>query len=147
MTRAAAHSLEEEVKMLTVLTGTAQLAVALASFSGLSLAELRGLDWSDYDGHTLRIRRNLWKNIVGKPRAPRRRRYVPVISQLRRNLDMWRKDKGWVLATESGEAWNIDWITRSVIIPALKKAGLAWLAFLPSRVGHRCFRSILVAVQ
>jgi integrase len=54
-------------------SGQAQLAVAMTSFTGLPFAGLRGLDGSGYDGETIIVRRNLWLNVIGKPKTNKRR--------------------------------------------------------------------------
>lgn len=122
-----AYSIEEELQMLLVLPpGPGQLAVALASFSGLSKSEMRGLKWEDYDGEVIQVRRKLWRHSLGKTKTHARKAAVPVIAQLKRYLDKERKENGWVLRRETGEPWNLDWETRTIVRPAVEAAGLAW---------------------
>jgi integrase len=131
-----AYSLKEELAMLGALRGQLQLAVAIASFTGLSLSEMRGLQWEDYDGETIQVRRKMWgwgrQGIVGKPKTKKRRGRVPVIGQLKRYLDQWRKPAGWILANEVGEPYSIEWETRATLKPLLMASGISfhgWHAF------------------
>lgn len=131
-----AYSLVEELQMLAALpAGNAQLVVALASFSGLSKSELRGLDWSDYDGEWLEVKRKIWRKKVGKPKTPKRRAGVPVIPQLGRYLESEKKTAGWVLADQVGAPLNIDYLARLVIIPTLKAHNIVWYGWHAFRRG------------
>jgi integrase len=122
-----AYSVMEELQIIEAMPAdVAQLSVALASFSGLSKAELRGLDWADYTGDLLSVQRNLWRTVVGKPKTRRRRGVVPVIPQLRKYLEMYRRPKGWVLSDQSGSPINLDYLTRSVIVPTVEATNLVW---------------------
>lgn len=109
--------------------------MAIAAFAGLSYAEIRGLQWEDHNGETLKIRRNLWMNVIGKPKTPKRRESVPVIAQLKKYLDMWKREKGWILADEVGGPLNLEWMTKKVIKPALKEAGIEWRGWYGFRRG------------
>lgn len=121
-----AYSVEDELKMISVLPGKLQLAVAIASFTGLSISELRGLEWADYNGETIKVRRKMWKDIVGAPKTKKRRGSVPVVPRLKHYLEIWRQESGWILADELGKPLNLEWLTRTTIAPAVKAAGVTW---------------------
>jgi integrase len=83
------------------LPPVAKLVVATAALTGLRLAELRGLRWSDFDGENLHVRRSVWRTKVGQGRGSircaikRSKSEIPVETrkwpgvQLRRN-PKWR---------------------------------------------------------
>ena len=48
-----AYSLEEEVRMLTILPEPAATIVAVAAFTGAGKGGIRGFAWDGYDGETI----------------------------------------------------------------------------------------------
>ena len=55
--------------MLGKLAGVPRVAVGVAAFTGMRLAEIKGLQWADYDGQNLYVRRNVWReNVSNRPR-------------------------------------------------------------------------------
>jgi integrase len=57
------------VRILEPLDLRAAVAVVLAYFAALRPAEIRGLQWADYDGAELNIRRGVWRNVVGETKT------------------------------------------------------------------------------
>jgi integrase len=68
-----AYTAADVEHMLGKLTGLPRVVVAGAAFTGLRLAELRGLQWSDYDGRNLHVRRRCGAGTWGKPRRGKAR--------------------------------------------------------------------------
>ena len=94
---------------------------------GLRLSEIRGLQWSDYDGTELVVRRSVWRTHTGETKTPESKAAVPVINPLRKMLDVHRRKNGasgWVFAGEKKHfALNLDNLARRSIIP---KVGDRW---------------------
>jgi integrase len=73
--------------------------IGVAAFSGLSLSGIRGLQWDDYDGEFLHVRRAVWRSAIGEPKTEARRQSVPVIKPLREMLDGYKAmtpGVGWI---------------------------------------------------
>ncbi|MGD1082741.1 MAG: tyrosine-type recombinase/integrase [Candidatus Sulfotelmatobacter sp.] len=107
--------------MLGKLTGLSRVVVGVAAFTGLRLAELKGLQWADYDGHMLHVRRNVW-----------RRNSVPVIAPLRKLLDAHKASSNgavWMFQGTRGFAYNLDNLTGREIRPVLGDRWHGWHAF------------------
>lgn len=118
--------------MLSKLTGTARVVVAVAAFTGLRLAELRGLQWSDFDGSFLWVRRSVWRKNIGETKTPESKAKVPVIAPLRKVLDAHRKNSTgtWIFqGVKNGFALHLDNLTRREIHPALGDRWRGWHAF------------------
>lgn len=103
----------------------------------LSLSELRGLEWGDYDpdAKVIHVERKMWHDTVGQPKTEKRKGSVPVIPHLAQYLDEHRQDTGWILADELGKPLNLDWLTKSVVQPAVKTAGITWRGWHAFRRG------------
>src|SRR5215471_17279446 len=70
--RQAEYSLETVLSMILILEPLdirAAVAVALAYFAALRPAEIRGLEWADYDGAELHIKRSVWRGHVGETKT------------------------------------------------------------------------------
>ena len=77
-----AYSADEVDGMIEALDGPAKVAVVLAAYTGLSLAELRGLKWADInlESDELTVNRNVWHGKIGPPKTQARQSAVPLIS-------------------------------------------------------------------
>jgi len=119
----AAYSLEDIEWMLSKLTGTPRVVIAVAAFTGLRLSELRGLQWSDYDGKFLYVRRSVWRTNVAQTKTPESKAAVPVIGPLRRVLDEHRRqhpDAVWMFeGAKRHFSLNLDNLTKREIRPVL----------------------------
>jgi len=80
--------------MLTYLPQPAYTVVALAAFRGLRRSELRGLEWSDYDGEVIMVNRSVWEGFTNEPKKRRSKAPIPVIPALAGILDAYREQKG-----------------------------------------------------
>jgi integrase len=86
-----AYSNEEIQRMLEVLKGTSKVAVTIASYTGLSLGELRGLKWADISEDTLKVQRLVWRNKVVSPKTAARQDELPMLPVVKKALDAHRK--------------------------------------------------------
>jgi integrase len=118
------YTLDEIDAMFAVLPEPAKTVVATAAFTGLRLAELRGLKWSDFNGETLRVNRTIWRTAVGKPKTDSSEDAVPVLTILQAALNRHRKrvngkDDDFIFAgSRKGGSLNLPNLVRRVIIPA-----------------------------
>jgi integrase len=135
------YSLQDVMTMLTLLTPIdlqAAVAVALAYFAGLRPAEIRGLQWADYDGQELHIKRAVWRNVVGITKTPESRASVPVAEPLRvllAKLHGSSNREGYILANCFGRPLDLDSLNLRVITPVMKKHNITWAGFYPCRRG------------
>lgn len=124
--------------MLSKLDEPARTVVALAAFTGLRLSEIRGLQWADYTGDELFVRRAVWRCDVGDTKTPESKSRVPVIKPLRKLLDAHRQQDGkhkWIFSGERGFSLHLDNLTKRVIRPALSDRFHGWHGFRRGLVG------------
>jgi integrase len=130
-----AYSLDEVMHMLEKLSDVAHVAVAIASFSGMRESEIRGLQWPDYTGDYLHVRRRVWRTHVGETKTPDSKNAIPVIAPLKKILDRYKKvaangSDGWILQGEKKSfALNLDNLCRRDIRPVLGSRWHGWHAF------------------
>jgi integrase len=74
-----AYSNTEIEKMLSILGGTPRVAVTIASYTGLSLGELQGLQWQDIGDSELKVQRTIWHGIEGEPKTKARKDSIPLL--------------------------------------------------------------------
>lgn len=121
------YTVEELYKMGTQLEGVAFVAVMTAAFSGLRLAELRGLRWEDYDGKSLAVNRTVWRTRVGETKNPESEGSVPVLPILQRILNEYKvkvggKNGEWLFRGERrGTSLNLANLVRRAIQPMLRR--------------------------
>jgi integrase len=135
-----AYSLDEIMRMISVLPEPAMTIVATAAFAGLGKSELMGLQWEDYTGHEIHVRRAAWEGNNGtanrlhiaEPKTRKRKASVPVIALLQNILDGQRQlqgspQSGWMFPNQKRtRPANFNNLVNRVIKPTLKKAGLEW---------------------
>ncbi len=126
-----AYSLEEIVRMISILSQPAATVVATAAFTGMRKGELRGLLWENYNQDEIWITQSVWEGIIAEPKTRRSRSPVPVISPLAKILESHRqaqgnRQSGLVFASREGTPLNFSNLARRVIRPMLEKAGLKW---------------------
>jgi integrase len=145
------YSLAEVKAMLAMLEPInlkAAVAVALAYFAALRPAEIRGLQWNDFDGEYLSIRRAVWRNRVGDTKTPESTAQVLATEPLRgllKKLKTASAGKGtdsatwgdflYILDVGKNTPLSLDSLNVRVIAPACKKAGIDWRGFYPGRRG------------
>lgn len=147
------YSLDEMRAMLAILKQLdirAAVAVALAYFAALRPAEIRGLQWADFDGEHLNIRRAVWRNAVGDTKTEDSAALVFVIEPLRGLLEQLRNtpigeatdgeriptygDMLYILDGGKGRPISLDSLNFRVIAPALK-GKIEWRGYYPGRRG------------
>jgi len=134
------YSLEQILAMLRILEPLdlrAAVAVGLAYFTALRPAEIRGLEWADYTGQELNVRRTVWRNRIGETKTEDSAASVPVIEPLRSLLERLRAQSadGYILQSSAGKPLSLDSLNTRVIAPTLKAAGIAWRGYYPGRRG------------
>ncbi len=151
-----AYTLEEVAVMLDKLPEPARTICALSAFTGLSRSELWGLQWKDYDGEKIDVRRKIVNNVVGAPKTEAREDSLYVVPMMRKLLAQYKKDfpqigEGWVFRGVKGGPLNLDNVSRRDIPQHINGAWFGWHAFrrgLGTRlneasVDHKTIQSIL----
>jgi integrase len=123
------YSLREIYDMAQHLSGVAAVIVATAAFTGLRLAELRGLQWKDFDGTSLKISRTVWRTRIGDTKNPESEGTVPVLPILQQALIEYRKqvsgkENDWLFKGERGAPMNLDNLVRRVIVPMITRCSI-----------------------
>lgn len=124
--------------MLSKLDEPARTVIATAAFTGLRLSEIRGLQWADYTGDELFVRRAVWRRDVGDVKTIESKSRVPVIKPLRKLLDAHRQRDGrheWIFLGERGFSLHLDNLAKRVIRPALGDRFHGWHGFRRGLVG------------
>jgi integrase len=134
------YSLGEVEKITDAVDGLARCAVVVAAWTGLSLAELRGLKWEDidFDGEQLNVVRTVWHREVIDTKTEHRAATVHllpnVVTELRKHREANPGTK-WVF--EGPRVFPLDLATigskRSK--EALKGTGVEWHGFHAFRRG------------
>jgi integrase len=128
-----AYTLDEVLHMLTKLDEPARTVVGVAAFSGLRESEIRGLQWPDYDGKKLYVRRSIWRTHVGETKTAESKNAVPVIKPLQKLLDQHQQLGGrgpWIFSgVKKGFALHLDNLCRREIRPLLGDKWHGWHAF------------------
>jgi integrase len=132
------YTLEEVEKITDAVNGMARCAVVVAAWTGLSLAELRGLRWEDIDGDTLSVERTVWhKEIIGT-KTEHRAAPVHLLPNVVTELKKHRKQNPhttWVF--EGPRVFPLDLATLGSkrIKEALQGTGVEWHGFHAFRRG------------
>jgi integrase len=135
-----AYNLVQILRILEVLPLLPKAAVATASFAGLREGELRGVEWPDFAGDTLTVKRSIWKAVVNEPKTRASRQSVPVIPTLAKILDEYRASMhnpktGVIFHSGNGERMDMDKLAQRVIRPAVEASGLPWYGWHGFRRG------------
>jgi integrase len=135
-----AYDLRQVLQILERLPLLEKSLVATAALAGLRQGELRGLEWTDYMGAELVIKRSIWMSVVNLPKTRASRDSVPVIPALAEILDEYRRSMG---SPEAGVVFHsgdglpicVDKVGRRVIRRALETMGLPWYGWHAFRRG------------
>ena len=137
------YTVPEIIKMMEYLSASpvAFACVATAAFTGLRLAELRGLQWGDFTGQSLKVSRTMWRTQEGRTKNESSEASVPVLPQLGFILQNYRhhleglpeegnlgktvKETDWMFAGEKrGTSLNLANLVRRVISPLLTRCAI-----------------------
>ena len=134
------YSLEEVEKITMAVDGMARCAVVVAAWTGLSLAELRGLKWEDidFDNNQLNVVRTVWHKEVIDTKTEHRTATVHLLPNVVSELKKHRKANPrsqWVF--EGPRVFPLDLATLGSkrIKEALKATGVEWHGFHAFRRG------------
>ena len=135
------YTVPEIIKLLLTIASSelATAVVAVAAFTGLRLAELRGLQWQDYDeqNQRLHVRRSVWRTTIQPTKTDSSEASVPVLPILKMfiqnhrnhleglvdegNLGKTVKPLDWMFQGERrGTSLNLPNLVRRTINPLLK---------------------------
>jgi len=91
--KTAKYTLEEVEKITEAVDGLARCAVVLAAWTGLSLAELRGLKWVDIDFENKRLNvvRTVWHREILDTKTEHRAAAVPLLANVIAELKRYRE--------------------------------------------------------
>ena len=132
------YTLGEVEKITDAVNGVARCAVVVAAWTGLSLAELRGLRWEDIDGDTLTVKRTVWHREIIETKTEHRAAAVHllpnVVSELRKHR---KRSPGTAWVFEGPRVFPLDLATlgSKVIKTALNGADVEWHGFHAFRRG------------
>ena len=140
------YTLDEVEKITEAVDGVARCAVVVAAWTGLSLAELRGLRWEDIDGDTLMVKRTVWHKEIIETKTEHRAAPVHLLPNVLAALKKHQKQNpGTTWVFEGPRAFPLDLATlgSKVIKKALQGAGVEWHGFHAFRrgLGTRLFNN------
>jgi len=135
-----AYDLGQVLQILDRLPLLEKSLVATAALAGLRQGELRGLEWTNYTGTELVIKRSIWMSVVNLPKTRASRDSVPVIPALAEILDEYRKsmgnpEVGAVFHSGDGLPICVDRVGRRVIRRELEAIRLPWYGWHAFRRG------------
>jgi len=133
-----AYTLAEISAMVAALDEPAKTLVLTAALTGLRRSELAALQWDDFRGDTLTVRRAYWKGSVSTTKTEASAGSVPVLPMLREALDAHRRRNGydaWCFHGATGKPLRLDNVARNKIAPRLAARGLEWKGWHAFRHG------------
>jgi integrase len=134
-----AYNLAQICRILEFLPLLPKAVVATAAFAGLRSGEMRGLEWTDYSGDALNVRRSVWRTFVNQPKTRASAKPVPVIRQLAEILDAYRSSvgnppSGVMFHSGAGRHMDFDKLARRVR-PVVESLGIVWYGWHGFRRG------------
>ncbi len=131
------YSDKEVSSIIAGLDGAARLAVQIAAWTGLRRAEIEGLQWGDWEGDRLLIRRSWQLGRYEETKTRASRAVVVVPDRLRTALGWARSAAGAagdlqslpVLASALGTPLNLNNLASRAIRPRLGPTWHGWQAF------------------
>jgi integrase len=114
--------------------------VLVAALTGLRVSEVKGLQWEDFTGDSLHIRRSVWRGKIGETKTLTSAAPVPVVAPVRDALNAQRKrvpsDMPWIFPGERlGRPLRLENPFRRDMLPALEKASIEWRGWHAFRRG------------
>ena len=134
------YTLDEVEKITAAVDGTARCAVVVAAWTGLSLAELRGLKWIDIDfeNERLNVVRTVWHREVIDTKTEHRAAAVHLLPNVVAELREHRKNNSttqWVFEGPLFFPLDLATLGSKQIKAALKGTGVEWHGFHAFRRG------------
>jgi integrase len=132
------YTLEEVEKITGAVDGVARCAVVVAAWTGLSLAELRGLKWEDIDNNQLNVVRTVWHKEVIDTKTEHRAATVHLLPNLVAELKKHRKANpgtSWVFEGPLIFPLDLATLGSKRIKEALEGTGVEWHGFHAFRRG------------
>lgn len=119
---AHAYTVQEVATMLTTLTGTSRVAIALMYFCGLGPGEARGAKWTDLDlqNGVLYVKRSIWRKIESTPKTEESIAPVPVAAALAEILAETKHASEYILASPSKKPVDLHNLAAREMVPALE---------------------------
>jgi len=108
-------------------------AVGIMAFTGVRPGEARGMRWEEWNRAEkhIAVNRSVWHREVGTTKTVQSVRFVAVTDELREILlDLWNAKgcpiSGYILAGRKDHPVILDNLSKRVIRPTLKEAGIEW---------------------
>jgi integrase len=125
------YTLEEVEKITKAINGVERCAVVVAAWTGLSLAELRGLKWEDidFDKAQLNVKRTVWHKEVIDTKTEHRAAAVHLLPNVIAELRKHRKNNPgttWVFEGPHAFPYDLATLGSKRIKKALQSAGVEW---------------------
>jgi len=135
-----AYNLAQICRILEFLPLLPKAVVATAAFAGLRRGELCGLEWTDYSGDALNVKRSVWKSVVNQPKTRASAKPVPVIRQLAEILNAYRSStgdpqSGVMFHSGAGQYMDFDKLARQVVRPVVESLNIDWYGWHGFRRG------------
>jgi integrase len=135
-----AYNLAQICRILEFLPLLPKAVVATAAFAGLRRGELLGLEWTDYSGDALNVKRSVWKGLVNQPKTRASAKPVPVIRQLAEILNTYRSStgdpqSGVMFHSGAGQHMDFDKLARQVVRPIVESLNIDWYGWHGFRRG------------
>jgi integrase len=136
------YSAAEMRGILTILTGQARMAMALA-FVGMRPAEIIGLRWEDVTHEAIRVERSMWRgHLSDGGKSKRSRRVIPLGPFMTAVLAQYQSERqslsGFLLENSIGKPLSTSGLAkliRETIRPALRAHGYNWKTMYAGRHG------------
>ena len=135
-----AYTLEEIKTMIAVLPEPASTTVVVAGFTGLRLAEIKGLRWEDFKGNELDVERSVWSGVISDTKTLTSKAPVPIISIVHKALVAHRKrttGDGFIFCgpRDSSKPLRIENLYRRVMKPLFEENEIKWKGWHAFRRG------------
>lgn len=118
-------TVEEAAALLSVLEGRNRLLVFCALATGMRAGELAGLRWDDVADGRIRVERTYRHKRFSTPKTQAGRREVLMPAVLAEEMERYRRPDGeLVFAGPAGQPLNTNELSRSLLRPALRRAGV-----------------------
>jgi len=139
-----AYTLEEILKMISILPQPAATVVATTAFTGMRKGEIRGLLWEKYYGDSVWVSQSVWERFISEPKTERSNSPIPVIKPLAKMLRKHRQasgnpEAGLIFVSRrdgrDGGPINMDSLLKWQIKPKLTEEKITWRGWHAFRRG------------